>query len=50
MHAIIQAFCEDLLSTAGPGWVDACRLDPRTLRELFGEVDDLELRRKVLRL
>jgi hypothetical protein len=50
MQAIIHAFCEDLLSAASLGWMDACRLDPRTLRELMAEVDDPELCRKVLRL
>lgn len=46
-HAIVQAFCEDLLSAAHTSWSDMCRIDPGTLAELMAEISDLELRRKL---
>lgn len=50
LHVVVHAFCEDLLSAAQRTWADACQVDPRTLAELMAEVDDPELRLKVLRL
>lgn len=50
LHAVIDACSEDLLSAAQLTWADACRVDQRTLAELMAEVDDPELRLKVLRL
>ena len=47
---LLATFCEDLLATARPTWADACWVDPRMLAELMAEVDDPELRLKVLRL
>ena len=49
-HDVVHAFCEDLLATALPTWADACWVDPRMLAELMAEVDDPELRLKVLRV
>jgi uncharacterized tellurite resistance protein B-like protein len=50
LYAVVHGLCEDLLSTAQLTWADACRVDPRTLVELLAEVNDAELRLKVLRL
>lgn len=50
LHAVMQAFCEDLLAAASLAWADACRIDPRTLAALLAEIDDLPLRRTVLNL
>ena len=50
LHVVVHALCEDLLSAAQLTWADASRVDPRTLAELLAEVDNAELRRKVLRL
>ena len=50
LHAVIDRFCEDLLSSKQLAWADACPVDEYTLTNLMGEVDDLALRRKVLHL
>ena len=50
MHAVIDTFCEDLLSSNQLAWADACPVDEYTLAELMGEIDDPNLRRKVLDL
>ena len=50
LRAVMHTFCEDLLAAAHGSWADACRIDPHTLAELMAEIDDAELRRKVLRL
>ncbi len=50
MQAVLQDFCEDLLSSAHLTWSEACRIDPRALAELMAEVNDPALRRSVLRL
>jgi len=50
LHAVVHACCEDLLSPAHLPWADACRVDSRTLAGLLAEVEDPELRLKVLRL
>ena len=49
-HLVVHAFCEDLLAASRPTWADACGVDPRMLAELMAEVDDPQLRLKVLRL
>ena len=49
-HAVVHTLCEDLLTPAHLTWADVCPVDPRTLAELMAEVDDPELRLKVLRL
>jgi hypothetical protein len=50
LHAVMHTLCEDLLASAHGSWLDACRIDQHTLGELLAEIDDPELRRKVLRL
>ena len=48
--AVVDTFCEDLLSSEQLVWSDACPVDERTLAQLMGEIDDPTLRRQVLRL
>ena len=48
LHAVIDTFCEDLLSSEQLTWADACPVDERTLATLMAEIEDLELRKKVL--
>ena len=48
--AVVDTFCEDLLSSKQLIWADACPVDERTLAQLMGEIDDPTLRRRVLRL
>lgn len=50
LHAVLDTFCEDLLSSQQLPWADACPLDDRTLADLMGEIDDSALRSKLLRL
>jgi uncharacterized tellurite resistance protein B-like protein len=50
LHAVIDTFCEDLLSSKQLNWADACPVDEYTLADLMGQVDDPALRRKVLAL
>lgn len=50
LHAVIDTFCEDLLSSKQLAWSDACPVDEYTLAELMREIDDPSLRRKVLDL
>lgn len=50
LHALLDSFCEDLLSSDPLNWADACPVDERTLAELMGEIQDPALRRKLLRL
>jgi len=49
-HAVIDTFCEDLLSSKQLNWADACPVDEYTLAELMAEIDDPALRRKLLGL
>ncbi|MDC8772967.1 TerB family tellurite resistance protein [Roseateles albus] len=48
--ALLDTFCEDLLSSGQLNWADVCPVDERTLADLMGEIQDPELRLKVLRL
>lgn len=48
LHAVIDTFCEDLLSSKQLNWADTCPVDEYTLTELMAELDDPDLRRKVL--
>jgi uncharacterized tellurite resistance protein B-like protein len=48
MHAVIDTFCEDLLSSQQLAWADTCPVDEYTLSELMAEIDDPDLRCKVL--
>lgn len=50
LHAVLDTFCEDLLSSDQLKWADACPVDERTLADLMGEIQDPELRLKLLRL
>ncbi|WP_088279290.1 hypothetical protein [Ideonella sp. A 288] len=50
LHALLDTFCEDLLSSHQLKWADACPVDERTLADLMGEVQDPPLRLKLLRL
>lgn len=50
LHAVIDTFCADLLSTRQLEWADACPVDEYTLAELMSEIDDPALRRKVFDL
>ena len=50
LHALMDTFCEDLLSSGQLKWADVCPVDDRTLAQLMGEIQDPALRLKVLRL
>jgi uncharacterized tellurite resistance protein B-like protein len=50
LHALMDIFCEDLLSSDKLKWADACPVDERTLADLMGEIQDPALRLKLLRL
>ena len=50
LHALMDTFCEDLLSSGQLTWADTCPVDERTLADLMGEVQDPALRLKLLRL
>ena len=50
LHAVIDAFCEDLLISKQLAWADVCPVDEYVLKELMGDIDDPALRRKVLDL
>lgn len=50
LHSVVHSMCNDLLSTAELTWADACQVDPQTLIQLMAEIDDSELRLKVLGL
>ena len=50
LHALLDTFCEDLLSSEQLMWADACPVDERTLAHLMGEIQDPKLRLKLLRL
>lgn len=49
-HALLDTFCEDLLSSEQLKWADVCPVDERTLADLMGEIQDPALRLKLLRL
>lgn len=51
LHAVVLAFCEDLIaSSAGMCWTDLSLVKPDSLRQMLREVDDPELQRTVMRL
>ena len=50
LHALLDTFCEDLLSSDQLKWADACPVDERTLADLMGEIEDPAMRLKLLRL
>lgn len=50
LHALLDTFCEDLLSSGQLQWADDCPVDERTLAALMGEIQDPDLRQTLLRL
>lgn len=50
LHALLDTFCEDLLSSDQLKWSDVCPVDERTLADLMGEIQDPALRLSLLRL
>ncbi len=50
LHALMDTFCEDLLSSGQLKWADACPVDERTLADLMGEIQDPALRLTLMRL
>jgi hypothetical protein len=50
LHTVVHSFCEDLLSSMHLSWGDACQVDQATLAALMSDIDDLALRRTLLRL
>ena len=50
LHALLDTFCEDLLSSNQLKWADASPVNERTLADLMGEIQDPALRVKLLRL
>ncbi|HYN61607.1 MAG TPA: TerB family tellurite resistance protein [Rubrivivax sp.] len=50
LHAVLDTFCEDLLSSLQLAFADACPVDERTLALLMADIDDPDLRVKLLRL
>lgn len=50
LHQVMNTVCEDLLIAAHGAIQEACQLDARTLSELMAEIDDPDLRLKLLHL
>jgi hypothetical protein len=50
LYEVIDAFCEDLLSSKQLAWADNCPVDEYTLAELMSGIDAPALWRKVLSL
>lgn len=50
LHALLDTFCEDLLSDGQLQWTGACPVDERTLADLMGEIQDPALRLTLLRV
>jgi len=50
LHQVMDTLCEDLLTAAHGDWQEACQIDARTLSELMAEIDDPDLRLKLLHL
>ena len=50
LHAVMDTFYEDLISSKQLAWADSCPVDEYTLKELLAEVVDPSLRRTVLDL
>jgi uncharacterized protein YecA (UPF0149 family) len=47
---VMDAFCEELLAGQQLKWADVCPVDERTLAELMADIDEPELRMRLLRL
>jgi uncharacterized tellurite resistance protein B-like protein len=50
LHEVFDTFCEDLLSNNQLAYAGACPVDEYTLSALMAEIDDPQLRRRVLGL
>lgn len=50
METVLQNFCEDLQQAQDAHWSNACQMDPTTLDDLLGEIEDPALRVSLLRL
>jgi uncharacterized tellurite resistance protein B-like protein len=50
LHALLDTFCEDLLSSDQLKWADTFPVDERTLADRMGEIQDPAMRLKSLRL
>ena len=50
LHAVMQSYCESLLMVGHLCWADACSADSETLASLLAELQEPDLRLKVLRL
>ncbi|MCV2369721.1 TerB family tellurite resistance protein [Roseateles oligotrophus] len=50
LQEVMRALCVDLLNNASPGEASICRVAPKTMAALMAEVDDPQLRLKVLQL
>lgn len=50
LEAVVEAFGQDIQVARHPGLAEDGLVDPRTMAALMAEIDDPELRRKVLRL
>jgi hypothetical protein len=48
--AVVNTLCEELLAPTSLNWLDVCCVDTRTLQQLLDEIDDPDLRIKVLSL
>lgn len=48
LHAVVDTFFADLLSSKQLAWADICPVDDHTLAALMDEIDSPSLRRKVL--
>jgi len=48
LHQVMNTLYEDLLMAARGDFQEACQLDARTLSELMAEIDDPDLRLKLL--
>jgi uncharacterized tellurite resistance protein B-like protein len=50
LHQVMNTLCEDLLMAARSNFQEACQIDARTLSEPMAEIDDPDLRLKLLHL
>lgn len=50
LNEVLQVLCEELLISAHQSWADVCRIDEGMLASFMSEIDDPDLRLKVLQL
>jgi hypothetical protein len=48
LRTVLHGLCHDLLSAEHLSWAEACQLAPESLRALFAEIDDPQLRLQAL--